>query len=101
MDRVKVEKLQPYRKRIDDLDDQIIDLLGQRLDIINEVAVLKSENNISPILQDRVDEVRDRCVKHAVAKGYDAKVIADIYSLIIEYSCKVEQDYQAEQENKS
>lgn len=88
------EILKPYREKIDNLDNQIIDLLGHRLDIINEVAVIKLQEGISPILKDRVDEVRNRCASMAVAKGYDAEVVSKIYSLIIDYSCEVEQEYQ-------
>jgi chorismate mutase len=100
MDPLKIEKLKPYRKRIDAVDDQIIDLLGRRLDIIKEVAVLKACEGIDPVLQSRVDEVRDRCIKAGKAKGYDEEVMHAVYSQLIEFSCKIEQDYQDAQSNR-
>jgi chorismate mutase len=95
-----MEVLKPYRKRIDALDNQIIDLLGQRLDIIKEVSVLKAREGIAPVLKGRVDEVRDRCVALGHAKGYDTETMYALYSQIINYSCKVEQDYQDKHTNR-
>ena len=83
--------LKPYRLKIDDLDDQIIDLLGARLAVIEEVSVIKAEQGIEPVLQERVDEVRNRCVQKGVAQGYDAKMMYDLYTLIIDYSCQLEE----------
>lgn len=95
-----MEVLKPYRKRIDAIDDQIIDLLGQRLDIIKEVSVIKAQEGIEPILQDRVDEVRDRCIAGGKAKGYDEEVMRAVYTQLIDYSCKVEQEYKDAQNNR-
>lgn len=99
MDPIKLNKLKPYREKIDALDDQIIDLLGQRLEVINEVAELKVQQGIEPVLQDRVDEVRERCVNRGQGKGYDPELIRALYTLIIDYSCQVEEDYKKEHTN--
>ena len=85
--------LSPYRVRIDGLDAQIVALLGQRFDIIREVAVLKAEHGIAPILPDRIEEV----VSHARAKaeqaGVDPKLVEQIYRIIIDTACQEEEDY--------
>ena len=94
-----MEILKPYREKIDALDDQIIDLLGQRLDIIHEVAELKEAKGIEPVLQERVDEVRQRCIKRGEENGYDPEFISALYTLIIDYSCQVEEDYKKERTN--
>ena len=54
-----LEKMKPFRDRIDALDEQIIDLLVQREAIIREVGHFKYKENIPSVLQDRVDQVRD------------------------------------------
>jgi len=87
------ELLKPYRDKIDALDDQIIDLLGRRLDIIHEVSVIKNDHNIAPILQNRVDEVRGRAIKAGIVKGYSEAVMREIYTALITYSCETEQAY--------
>jgi len=96
-----MEVLKPYRKKIDALDDQIIDLLGQRLEIIDEVAQLKAQQGIAPILQDRIDEVRERCIARGIERGYDPDFIHALYTLIIDYSCGVEQEHQNQKEKQN
>ena len=91
MDQNNINKLKPYRVKIDSLDDQLVDLLVEREKIIREVADLKIENNIPAVLQDRVDEVRERCIARALAKGADEDYIRAIYTKIIQLSCDMEE----------
>ena len=85
-----MEILKPYRQRIDDLDDRIVDLLVERTEIIREVGHLKFKEDVPAILQDRVDEVRERAAARAQAKGLDADIVRSLYALLIEYSCNLE-----------
>lgn len=87
-----MEILKPYRLKIDSLDDQIVDLLVAREDIIREVANLKAEENIPAVLQDRVDEVRERCIARATEKGADPDLIRELYTRIIDFSCNLEEE---------
>ena len=48
-----------YRAEIDVLDDQIIDLLVQRIGVCHKVAVWKMANGVAARLQDRIDAVRE------------------------------------------
>lgn len=101
MDVLEIKELTPFREKIDALDDQIIDLLGQRLAIINEVSVIKAQKGIEPVLQDRVDQVRERAVKRAINHGYDPDFIRGIYQDLIDYSCHVEQSYMDKQKDQA
>ncbi len=85
-----MELLSPYRRRIDDLDDQIMELFSQRFEVIREVAELKNKHNIPAILQDRVDEVRERHAETGGQKGLDADFVRKLYTLIIDEACELE-----------
>ena len=87
-----MEILKPYRKRIDEIDEQIIDLLRKRYDVIEEVGHLKFNQNIEAVLQDRVDEVRERAAKMATDKGLDEEFIRELYAQLIEHSCNLEEN---------
>lgn len=93
--------LAPYRARIDTLDAQIVALLGQRFDVIRDVAKLKAEHGIAPILPDRVEEV----VSHARAKaekaGVDPNLVEKIYRIIIDTAVQEEEDYARAQQAKT
>jgi len=84
------EKMKPFRQRIDDLDDRIIDLLAQRTDIIREVAQFKYDEDIPAVLQDRVDEVRERAATAAAARNVDEDTVRAMYRILIRYSCDLE-----------
>lgn len=85
-----MEVLKPYRARIDALDDQIIDLLAERIGIIHEVAAVKAEGGIPPILQDRVDEVLDRTSARAATKNMDPALARALYQYLVDYACNLE-----------
>ena len=82
-----MEILKPYRKRIDDLDKQILDLLRARYDVIDEVAVLKKREGIDAVLQDRVDEVRENAGDYAESLNLDADFIRTLWAQLIDNSC--------------
>ena len=86
-----MEIMKPFRARIDALDDQIIDLLIVRTNIIREVGHFKFENNIPAVLPDRVTEVRERAAERAAAKGLDRELVRRLYQTIIDYSCDLEE----------
>ncbi len=86
-----MEALKPYRVRINVIDEQIIQLLRRRYDVIEDVAMLKARENIPAVLQDRVDEVREKAARLAGEKGLDADFIRKLYVQIIEHSCALEE----------
>jgi chorismate mutase-like protein len=88
--------LAPYRARIDALDEQIIDLLRKRYSVIEEVGHLKAGQGIDAVLQDRVDEVRERAAALAKARGLDEDFIRKLYAQLIDHSCQLEDNIIAE-----
>lgn len=52
--------LNKYRRQIDSLDLQIIDLLNQRFTITNEVGVYKKANSVPVLQNDREQQIINR-----------------------------------------
>lgn len=84
--------LQPYREKIDALDDQIIELLAQRMDIVREVGVIKARENIALVQHARVKEVCDRCAALARDKGLDESLVRKLYETIIDHAHEMESE---------
>ena len=57
--------LAPFRRRLDEIDAQLVDLLGERFQICREVAVHKAENEIDMMQPGRVEIVRARYLSTA------------------------------------
>jgi len=90
-----MEIMKPFRDRIDALDDEIVDLLVKRTDIIREVGHFKFEHDIPAVLQDRVIEVRERAASRAADKGIDPALVRRLYQILIDYSCELEEQIKA------
>jgi chorismate mutase-like protein len=92
--------LAPYRAKIDTLDAQIVALLGERFGVIREVAKLKAERGIAPILPERVEQVVQHAREKAEKSGLDPKLAEQIYRIIIDTACKEEEEYAKAQQAK-
>lgn len=83
-----MEILKPYREKIDLLDEKIVALLGQRFDIIHDVAVIKAREGIPAVLEDRVREVIDRAGANA---GRHEDEVRELYTLMVTIACDLEE----------
>ena len=76
--------LQELRKKIDEIDNSLIDLFQQRMDISAEIARYKLENNM-PVY----DPIRERDILENLSKKTkqrrESSIIA-LYSLLFELS---------------
>ncbi|HUB98868.1 MAG TPA: chorismate mutase [Solirubrobacterales bacterium] len=84
--------LEPFRRRLDVIDDEIARLLGERFQICREVAVYKSENEIPMMQPDRVAIVRARYLERGVEADLPAEFSADLFDLLIAATCKAEDE---------
>jgi chorismate mutase len=84
--------LEPFRRRLDPIDEEIARLLGERFEICREVARYKNERGIPMMQPERVAEVRARYL----ARGADAELPADftaaLFELLIGATCKLEDE---------
>jgi chorismate mutase len=84
--------LEPFRERLDLIDEQIARLLGERFEICREVAVYKSEHEIPMMQPDRVKIVRERYLARGAEVGLPAEFTADLFDLLIAATCKAEDE---------
>ena len=87
----KIDGLDGLRREIDRLDDQIIDLLGERFALLRDVAEYKRPRDIPVVDPERIDEVVERCVARGARHGLDAQMLRDIYRRLIDEACLVEE----------
>jgi 4-amino-4-deoxychorismate mutase len=90
--------LEPFRRRLDAIDDEIARLLGERFDICREVALHKSAHGIPMMQPDRVEEVRARYLARGTEAGLPAEFSGDLFDLLIAATCKEEDELMAARE---
>jgi 4-amino-4-deoxychorismate mutase len=87
-----VNGLTPFRQRLDLLDGEIAQLLGERFDICREVARYKSQHDIPMMQPDRVAEVRARYLARGADVDLPADFTADLFELLIGATCRMEDE---------
>lgn len=87
-----MSSLDPYRRRLDALDDELTRLLGARFDVIREVASYKREHDIPMMQPDRVAEVRARYLARGAELEIPPDFTASLFDLLIAASCKLEDE---------
>jgi chorismate mutase len=87
-----VNGLEPYRRRLDAIDDEIARLLGERFEICREVALYKSAHGIPMMQPDRVEEVRARYLARGAQADLPSDFTGDLFDLLIGATCKAEDE---------
>ncbi len=83
--------LAQYRMTIDEIDNELIALIGKRMDIVKQIAVYKKENHL-PILQiDRWQEVLNESLQKARQLNVDPQLIASILECIHQSAIETQQ----------
>ncbi len=87
--------LEPFRARLDVLDEQIARLLGERFEVCREVARYKSEHEIPMMQPERVAQVRERYLRRGAEVELPADFTAALFELLIGATCKLEDELMA------
>jgi 4-amino-4-deoxychorismate mutase len=90
--REQAGDLAPFRARLDDLDEQIAALLGERFDVCRAVAAHKSEHAIPMMQPARVEQVRARYLARGAEVGLPADFTEALFDLLIGATCKLEDE---------
>lgn len=87
--------LEPCRRQLDGLDDQIARLLGERFEVCREIARYKRAHEIPMMQPDRVAIVRDRYLARGEEANLPPEFAADLFELLIAATCKEEDELMA------
>jgi len=87
--------LDHFRRRLDELDDQIARLFGERFEICREIALYKRAHGVAMMQPGRVAEVRARYL----ARGREVELPADfteeLFAVLIAATCRMEDELMA------
>ncbi len=84
--------LEPFRRRLDELDDQIAGLLGERFATCREIALHKREHGIPMMQPDRVAEVRARYLARGEEVDLPPRFTEELFELLIAATCRMEDE---------
>lgn len=80
-----------YRKQIDDIDHQLIDLLDKRFQIVKKIGTIKHIQEQEAFDHKRWDQVSADRGSYAKKRGVSMELIQKIWNLIHKHSLELEQ----------
>jgi chorismate mutase-like protein len=84
--------LDPFRRRLDELDDQIARLLGERFEVCREIARYKRTHGVPMMQPDRVSEVRARYLARGGEVELPPEFTQELFELLIAATCRMEDE---------
>ncbi len=84
--------LQDFRREIDAIDDQVVDLLARRAAAIRGVGAYKKRHGIPAYLPARVEAVLTRCAGRAAQRDLDPAFVRALYEAIVAEACRIEDE---------
>lgn len=87
-----MDQLKTLRLLIDSIDDQILELVSSRAQLVKEIGKIKKEKSLTILDEQREAEIYDRLVNKAKEEGIDPQSIKKIWKALIDLSYKVEGD---------
>lgn len=75
-------RLQNLRLRIDEYDSKIMEALGKRMQIAEDIGALKKENNVTILQNKRWNEVRKRMMAMGIERGLTEEFIDRLFKAI-------------------
>ncbi|WP_426670067.1 chorismate mutase [Mucilaginibacter sp. McL0603] len=89
--------LQNSRKKIDRIDKQLIELIGEREKIVKEIGIYKAKNNIAPLQAARFQEVLNQAIAAGEKEGLSAEFVTELLNAIHKESLRIEEDIKKNQ----
>ena len=85
-----MDAIKNLRNIIDTIDEQILDLIKSRIDVVVEIGQVKKENNAEVVDEKREEEIYNRLVALAAKKGVKPEVVKKVWKALLEISYDVE-----------
>ena len=77
-----IDKLSDYRSQINFLDNQLIELLGQRMQVADKIGTVKKENNVAVLQNKRCGEIIQNMLEKGDKNGLSNNFIDQIFKAI-------------------
>jgi chorismate mutase len=87
-----MQELENLRAQIDDIDNQLLELLARRQDVVKMVGEFKSRHNIQVFDKAREDYLYEFHQKLSVKYNLSFAFIEDLFAMIMEHSRKTQRE---------
>jgi chorismate mutase len=82
--------LEINRRKIDSIDQQLIQLVGEREKCVKEIGIYKAKNHIVPLQAARFQEVLNNAIQTGAKEGLSAEFITQFMNAVHKESLRIE-----------
>ena len=76
------QKMSKLRANINVLDANLLELLGKRMKVADEIGQVKKENNVAVLQNSRWNEIQEKMVAEGSKKGLSEEFITKLFKSI-------------------
>ena len=87
-EHVQTEGIQQMRKKIDEIDNQLVELLSKRMEICREIGHYKKEHNMTVLQASRYNEILEKRGVQGSLTGMSPDFVAKVFESIHEESVR-------------
>ncbi len=85
-------KMEQIRRLLDETDDELMQVLSRRMDLVRKLGNLKKEGNLSVLQLGRWNQVVERCTSSAKEKGLDVDFVLKLLNCIHAEALRVQNE---------
>lgn len=86
------DKLEDWRKQIDQLDEKTLNLLAKRADTVRKIGQFKKRQNIPALDKNRRNKVLTSMLLKGAKLGLSKTFVKNFYALLHKYSIKIQKE---------
>jgi chorismate mutase len=87
---ISLNEIEDLRYKIDECDDEIINILEKRMELVNHIGLYKKENNMTILQPGRWDQVLNKSIKKGVKGNLKKDFISLIFKAIHQESINIQ-----------
>lgn len=100
-DALFVSQLEQLRERIDHLDQEIVEILSMRKQLIENIGYYKKENNVTVFQLERWNEILNTRMEWGKSKNISPQYIQEIYKAIHDESIRIQTEIMGKEIEKT
>ena len=100
-DALFVSQLEQLRERIDHLDQEIVEILSMRKQLIENIGHYKKENNVTVFQLERWNEILSTRMEWGKSKNISPQYIQEIYKAIHDESIRIQTEIMGKEIEKT
>jgi chorismate mutase len=85
-----IQELKRLRKKVDEIDDEIISMLGKRQSMVKSIGKIKKCNGVKILIATRERQILKRILSKGKKNKMDLEFIHGVYRVIFKNSRKVQ-----------